>query len=71
MIYILLFFSMMLQGILQDHGQSQLGVPELFVIPFYSTFYWITVLITAIMSQLNVAFFHKQRGSWSSPDRGR
>lgn len=71
LLYISLFFIMFFQGLIQDKGQSMLTVQDIFALPFYSTFYWFTSLVTAIISQFNIVFFHKQKGSWKSPDRGR
>lgn len=71
LIYILLFFMMFIQGVLQDKHASHLNLYDIFELPFYSTFYWFSALITALISQILVGFTHKQKGSWTSPDRGR
>lgn len=70
-LYTVLFFIMFIQGMLQDKKQSKVGIQDLFAIPFYSLFYWLTALVAAIVSQFKVAFFYQQKGSWQSPDRGR
>jgi Glycosyltransferases, probably involved in cell wall biogenesis len=60
-LYISLFFIMFFQGLIQDKGQSMLTVQDIFALPFYSTFYWFTSLITAIISQFNIAFFTNRK----------
>ncbi|WP_337089684.1 glycosyltransferase family 2 protein [Leuconostoc pseudomesenteroides] len=71
LIYIALFSIMICQGIIQDKRHSQLSLHDVFEIPFYSTFYWTTALITAIASQIIVCTLHRRKGSWTSPDRGK
>lgn len=70
-LYTVLFFVMFLQGMIQDKHQSQVEIQDLFAIPFYSLFYWLTALVAALVSQFQVVFFYQQKGSWESPDRGR
>lgn len=71
LIYIVLFTAMLLQGLTQDKQKSKINWYDMLGLPVYSTFYWVTALVTALISQIIVGTFHKQKGSWTSPDRGR
>lgn len=71
LIYIVLFTAMLLQGLTQDKQKSKINWYDMLGLPVYSTFYWVTALVTALISQIIVGMFHKQKGSWTSPDRGR
>jgi len=71
LIYIVLFTAMLLQGLTQDKQKSKINWYDMLGLPVYSTFYWVTALVTALISQIIFGTFHKQKGSWTSPDRGR
>ena len=71
LINIVLFTAMLLQGLTQDKQKSKINWYDMLGLPVYSTFYWATALVTAPISQIIVGMFHKQKGSWKSPDRGR
>lgn len=71
LIYIVLFTAMLLQGLTQDKQKSKINWYDMLGLPVYSTFYWVTALVTALISQIIVGMFYKQKGSWTSPDRGR
>ncbi|MFT8757392.1 glycosyltransferase [Leuconostoc pseudomesenteroides] len=71
LIYIVLFTAMLLQGLTQDKQKSKINWYDMLGLPVYSTFYWVTALVTALISQIIVGMFHKPKGSWTSPDRGR
>lgn len=71
LLYNTIFFLMLILGIVHDKGDSKLNWLDVVSLPFYSAFYWLTAVYTAILSEINVAFFHKNEGTWDSPDRGK
>ncbi|ENZ6560268.1 glycosyltransferase [Enterococcus faecium] len=69
-LFMLLSIILLWIGMNGDNQDSQLQFQDKITVPVYLLFYWLTNIISAVLSEFAVITGRTSKGKWESPDRG-